>query len=108
MKVAVFQVLLLALLLAAGNTFCAMNCSAQPCRDESSLPPCHQHHGTPSHSAGVCLQALPDANLATVVQAIPVLPVVSCPETEIQQTAWFSRPAIDHRIDRHPPFSLRI
>jgi hypothetical protein len=65
MKCAAIPVLLLAILLAASNSVCAMSCSAMPCENTSPLPPCHQHQG-----AKLCQGALPVADVATPEFAI--------------------------------------
>jgi hypothetical protein len=109
MKAAVFPILLLALLLAAGNSLCAMNCSSQPCQDESSLPPCHQHQGHQSNNAGICLQTLPLANVAVVVHLTPALAVVdTTPELPVRWAELDPAGSLCQVGKFTPPLILRI
>jgi hypothetical protein len=63
------QVLLLALVLAIGNSLCALNCSTQDCHGG---PPCHQHRGV-----AVCQNALPVADVGVAAVSPPALVTVS-------------------------------
>jgi hypothetical protein len=88
----------LALVLAATNSMCAMSCSAQPCQDTSSLPPCHQQHG-----AKTCEHVLPVADMARAVAAAPDL-VTAQLVSELPATPELIDSQLDFAQESSPPF----
>jgi hypothetical protein len=91
MKWALVQVVFLVLALVASNSACAMTCSAQPCRDHGSVPPCHQKHGV-----ATCDHVLPVADMAVAATPAPDLMVVEVTAVAVVVHASWNDPA-DYR-----------